>query len=330
MGKGKDTSHGARWSTISKIAEKHDDQTAQVSSSRCTRDSSAKKPLQQVSRKLEHQSARAESNDQPLDTDDTIFYESMEEQVSTLASASSSFPSFPFSTLNPNTLNPSRKLSEIFRHSLLTHSKKDPWYQRNDSREPEKANPTHVMQTVFFDQVSAAGTSKNSPSASTHKTEQRRSRTASTPDAKEAIVGGTPRSYDDIGSRLFCTRPDNEKSRSYDSISSRLSCAQPDSKKEDAKTASHTQVKIQVKPGVFMVLRSAVETLDAVEKGFASCVTCIGCKGKLKCVPDAEMVICSDCRVASPMETKEDKGRKFSRGSTSSVARRGVGLGLMV
>ena len=272
------------------------------------------------------------SNDQsPLHFDDSIFYESMEEEDSTVSSASSSFSS---STPEPRQPSSSRRLSEIIKLSLPTLSAKDPWYQRHDSREPEKGIPTLVMQTVSFDEVSAADTSKNPSSKTTHEKEPRKSLTTLTTDAKETSSEPThkkdlrrPRTTlttDAKETIVVCT------SRSYDSISSRLSCAGPDNKREEAETTSHTQVKIQVKSGVYMVLRSASETLYAVEKGFASCVTCTGCKGKLKCVPDAEMVICPDCRVASPMGTKEDKWRKSARGSTSSVARRGVGLGLMV
>eukprot|EP00545_Synedropsis_sp_CCMP1620_P010170 CAMPEP_0119018224 /NCGR_PEP_ID=MMETSP1176-20130426/18864_1 /TAXON_ID=265551 /ORGANISM="Synedropsis recta cf, Strain CCMP1620" /LENGTH=188 /DNA_ID=CAMNT_0006972177 /DNA_START=343 /DNA_END=909 /DNA_ORIENTATION=+ len=83
--------------------------------------------------------------------------------------------------------------------------------------------------------------------------------------------------------------------------------------------------EIEVSPGVFMELRGAKETSDAIDAGVAARVQCFCCAGTLECVPDAQMVICQDCRVVSLVEDSACNGlwRKENRRE-----RRGVGLGL--
>lgn len=116
----------------------------------------------------------------------------------------------------------------------------------------------------------------------------------------------------------------SDKFRSYNSISGRL-CSQREECKHDFdarhdRRTMHSQISVEVSPNVFMDLRSAMETLRAVESGRAICVTCVQCQGTLKCVPDAELVMCPDCRITSPMCLEDDiPGR---------TPRRGVGLGL--
>ena len=116
-----------------------------------------------------------------------------------------------------------------------------------------------------------------------------------------------------------------QKFRSYHSISDRI-CSQHEKEKNEFdechdKRTIHARVSVEVTPNVYMELRSAMETLRAVECGRASSVTCVQCLGTLKCVPDAELVMCPDCRVTSPMASDENDipGRPV---------RRGVGLGL--
>jgi hypothetical protein len=79
--------------------------------------------------------------------------------------------------------------------------------------------------------------------------------------------------------------------------------------------------KLEVAPGVFMELRGARETLRTIESGLNANVPCVCCQVRLLCVPDAEGVICPDCRVVSWVV----EARKSSRGP---IKRRGVGLGL--
>ena len=69
-----------------------------------------------------------------------------------------------------------------------------------------------------------------------------------------------------------------------------------------------------------MELRGAAETLQAIEAGIAASVICACCEVPLLCVPDAECVICPDCKVVSPVMTNLRGTNKQDRG--------GVGLGL--
>lgn len=78
--------------------------------------------------------------------------------------------------------------------------------------------------------------------------------------------------------------------------------------------------KIEIAPGVVMDLRGALETVQAIESGVAASVTCAWCEVSLLCVPDAEAVICPDCRVLTPVMKENCK--------TKHLRRRGVGLGL--
>ena len=79
-----------------------------------------------------------------------------------------------------------------------------------------------------------------------------------------------------------------------------------------------------------MPLRGSTETLAAVECGMARTVSCIACQATLRCVPDAELVICPDCRLLSPLEHQNhDRSRNKSQpGVYYQVG--GVGLGLKV
>lgn len=58
--------------------------------------------------------------------------------------------------------------------------------------------------------------------------------------------------------------------------------------------------EIEIAPGEYMPLRGSVETMDAVNNGSATQVACLACGIELQCVPDADLVICPDCRVLSP------------------------------
>lgn len=129
------------------------------------------------------------------------------------------------------------------------------------------------------------------------------SRTHSTKDKK--TMGHQFRSYNSISGRL-CSQYDEAKSE-YDSRHDRQ--------------MMHAQITVEVAPNVFMDLRSAMETLRAVQSGCAVSVTCVECQGTLKCVPDAELVMCPDCRVTTPMVLDQDA-------ISGCTVRRGVGLGL--
>jgi len=80
---------------------------------------------------------------------------------------------------------------------------------------------------------------------------------------------------------------------------------------------SDPRQSIEVAPGQWMEVRGAEETLLAVQAGTAAFVPCMCCGTTLQCVPDADLVICPDCRVMSVVPCEE---------GTSRVG--GIGLGL--
>lgn len=66
---------------------------------------------------------------------------------------------------------------------------------------------------------------------------------------------------------------------------------------------SHTNLPaIEVSPGIFMELRGSSESWEAVESGKVVVTTCPACALSLRCIQDAECVLCPDCRVVSPIE----------------------------
>jgi hypothetical protein len=69
------------------------------------------------------------------------------------------------------------------------------------------------------------------------------------------------------------------------------------------RTRSH--VDLEVAPGQYMLLRGSAETVEAVESGKASMVSCFACEAALWCVPDADLVLCPDCRIVSPLASKQ-------------------------
>ena len=71
-------------------------------------------------------------------------------------------------------------------------------------------------------------------------------------------------------------------------------------------------------------LRGSEETWNAIKRGNYASVICEACQADLRCVADADMVVCPDCRCVSPLDGRampSDAGG-FSEG--------GVGLGVLV
>lgn len=58
---------------------------------------------------------------------------------------------------------------------------------------------------------------------------------------------------------------------------------------------------LEISPGVKMPLRKASETWNAIQSNKAFEVTCSGCHRQLLTVPDAQLVLCPECRIVSPM-----------------------------
>lgn len=72
---------------------------------------------------------------------------------------------------------------------------------------------------------------------------------------------------------------------------------------------------IEVYPGVFSPLRGANETNRAISLGCFKDTSCFDCMARIRCIQDAEYVLCPTCKVISPLLT--EKGH-------------GVGLGLLI
>ena len=86
------------------------------------------------------------------------------------------------------------------------------------------------------------------------------------------------------------------------------------------KHRTQSQVDVEIAPGQYMPLRGSAETLEAVESGKASMVSCFACEATLWCVPDADLVVCPDCRILSPLASKQSSPPRVG----------GVGLGMKV
>jgi hypothetical protein len=87
---------------------------------------------------------------------------------------------------------------------------------------------------------------------------------------------------------------------------------------------------IEVFPGCCLPLRGGKETWKAIMKGKITITRCTCCEEDLTCVEDAQLVICSDCWVFSPVDQsiagislEESDEEWFTRHEKS-----GVGLGI--
>jgi hypothetical protein len=78
---------------------------------------------------------------------------------------------------------------------------------------------------------------------------------------------------------------------------------------------------IDVGPGVKMPLRGSDETWEAIEYGRVTITTCISCQIDLNCLEDAQLVICPDCTMMSPVDQTPGPGKV-------SYERYGVGVGV--
>jgi hypothetical protein len=59
---------------------------------------------------------------------------------------------------------------------------------------------------------------------------------------------------------------------------------------------------IEVYPGLSKPLRGALETEDAVTRGYIASLTCLECTLKICCIKDAEYVVCPLCHNVTPLE----------------------------
>jgi hypothetical protein len=59
---------------------------------------------------------------------------------------------------------------------------------------------------------------------------------------------------------------------------------------------------IEVSPGVYLPLRGSKETWEALLEGRVVVTMCSCCQEELSCIEDAQLVVCSDCWVISPVD----------------------------
>ena len=78
---------------------------------------------------------------------------------------------------------------------------------------------------------------------------------------------------------------------------------------------------IQVQPGIKKPLRGSDETWKAIEDGRVTITCCVSCQIDLNCVEDAELVVCPDCTMISPVDQTTDAGSNRNH-------RYGVGVGI--
>ena len=77
---------------------------------------------------------------------------------------------------------------------------------------------------------------------------------------------------------------------------------------------------IEIFPGVEMPLRGSLETQQAISRNYVTGVNCMDCTLRLKCIRNAEYVLCPLCHCVSPLELSC---------STLEVGSFGVGLGFV-
>ncbi len=80
-------------------------------------------------------------------------------------------------------------------------------------------------------------------------------------------------------------------------------------------------ITIEVAPGIRLPLRGSDETWKAIEEGQVTVTSCISCQQDLNCVLDAQLVVCPDCSMLSPVD-------QTTQDADSSADRYGVGLGV--
>ena len=127
------------------------------------------------------------------------------------------------------------------------------------------------------------------------------------------------------------------RQESIRSVQSTYSAGPARAEEEQDNNASSTRSQIEVAPGHYMPLRGSAETMAAVESGMARTVICMVCQATLLCVPDAELVVCPDCRLLSPLPADskaccQTRTSRYESDTHPGVRHEvgGVGLGLKV
>lgn len=109
------------------------------------------------------------------------------------------------------------------------------------------------------------------------------------------------------------SRNDNKSSRKPLRTES-FSTPQSPSREEDRdKPEIHKEersghIQIEVYPGVLSPLRDAKETKRALLMRRCRDTACLDCMAKLRCIQDAEYILCPNCKVISPLSTENGYG----------------------
>jgi hypothetical protein len=82
-----------------------------------------------------------------------------------------------------------------------------------------------------------------------------------------------------------------------------------------------SSIIIEVGPGVSAPLRGSDETWKAIEDGRVTITSCTWCQIELNCLDDAQLVICPDCTMISPVDQTAGQ-------DNSPCERYGVGVGI--
>ena len=69
---------------------------------------------------------------------------------------------------------------------------------------------------------------------------------------------------------------------------------------------------IEVADGVMLPLRGTNESLEAIYDGRVTIARCCCCRVNLHCIDEADLVICPDCYVVSPVDISDVKGDDFN------------------
>lgn len=80
-------------------------------------------------------------------------------------------------------------------------------------------------------------------------------------------------------------------------------------------------IMIEVAPGVNYTLRGSEETWKAIEDGRITVTRCVFCQIEINCLEDAQLVVCPDCTMISPVDQTND-------GTDAYITRHGVGVGV--
>jgi hypothetical protein len=86
-----------------------------------------------------------------------------------------------------------------------------------------------------------------------------------------------------------------EADSNEDEVKAEETAAAPESSEKDG-------TMIEVAPGMKVPLRTAVETWHALLEGRITVTRCSNCYNELTCLDDADLVICVDCWVCSPVD----------------------------